>query len=120
VLNRPSIRIALTLLVAVSVHGVHGAPARAMTELRAIDCCANTCHKADPIRDARGCCQVAQSSGDVGAITHVSQPQPPVVAGTIPTVAAMSGSTPAGALGTSHSPHHRAGPIFLLTASLRL
>jgi hypothetical protein len=116
---RPRMRLAVALLVAVGVQGVHAAPARAMAELRAISCCAKDCHRADPLSAAKRCC-VVQSSSDVATLASVAQPEPPVVAGVLPVTPTLSPAVGAAATRLSRRPPHRAGPIFLLTASLRL
>ena len=116
---RRKLRLAVALLVTVGVQGVHAAPARAMAELRAISCCAKDCHRTDPFSAAKRCC-VVQSSSDVATLTAVAQPEPPVVAGVSPVAPALAPAAVALATGLSRRPPHRAGPIFLLTASLRL
>ncbi len=116
---RLKLRLALALLAAVGVQGVHAAPARAMAELRAISCCANDCHRADPLSAARRCC-VVQSSSDVATLASVARPEPPVIAGVISLTPALPPAATAVATGLSRRPPHRAGPIFLLPASLRL
>ena len=113
-------RFALALLVTVGTQGAHAAPAAALTELRALLCCANTCHPENPVSGAKRCCPVLQSAADVAAFSAVAHPEPPAQVATLPPQTTLPAATVPPVLERSYQPPQRAGPLFLLATSLRL
>jgi len=111
-------RLALGTAVIAAVLSAQVTPAPALAGLRALDCCANTCHRADPVRAAKQCCAKPQASHPA-TFTPPSPPEPPLLA-----IAALVSSPSFAGLRTPVDARDgarlRAGPLFLLTGSLRL
>ena len=114
------LRSACSLAIVLSVHAAYVAPSRVAKELRAVACCAKRCPPGPAIHSMRPCCGVVPGSADLATLSS-----PKHMAGMgILRVAIMSGSDPSG----ERSPVRwapipileRAGPIFLLTRSLRI
>jgi len=115
---RRLLRVAITVLFALSLHTVQAAPARTVREWRAAGCCATRCHHRDAPRCGSGCCQLRQAPPDT-AVTSAKRPSAAyVVVGWVPSPA----PAPSVAVGSDAAPSslRRAGPIFLLTRTLRL
>jgi hypothetical protein len=55
-------RVMLVLAAVVAIGGAQMAAAPALAGVGAVDCCANSCHKASPVRDAKRCCLHLQTS----------------------------------------------------------
>jgi len=108
------------LAIVLSVHAAYVAPSRLAKELRAVGCCAKVCPRGPAIRSMRPCCGVVPGSADLATLSWPRH-MPGMAARH---VATLSGSGPAG----ERSPARwaptlileRAGPIFLLTRSLRI
>lgn len=114
-------RIAIALVLALGVRAAYALPTQMIAALRAITCCAKHCgHMPDrPVTPSR-CCAVSQDASDQARTVapHTESGADAAVALAAPTdlpqVRALGvalGALPAG--------HERAGPIFLLTRSLR-
>jgi hypothetical protein len=118
--RKPTTWLVLTLLAAVAVQTLTAAPARASAELRAVNCCAKVCHKADPFSAAKRCCQVRPVAPEVASLSSPPQHHEPTVLAAPLTAAAASAAVPDGASGRVPTPPHRAGPVFLVLRSLRI
>ena len=112
-------RLGLVLVVVFAFVGPRLASGAVLATLRAVDCCANDCHKEDPIGAAKRCCILGQPGSEAAALTHVAHPEPPLLATAVVMPVATRAVAGAPWAPGDGSPH-RAGPLFLLTASLRL
>jgi hypothetical protein len=113
---RRVLRFAVALVIAVSVQAVYAAPVRSMKEWRSAHCCRTRCGvRTAPC--AMGCCQVRSSAPDTATAAHASEAPAPVIA-----TAALPEPPPWIGVGIEKLPAAtgRAGPLFLLTRTLRL
>ena len=114
------LRSACSLAIVLSVHAAYVAPSRVANELRAVACCAKRCPPGPALRSVRPCCGVVPGSADLATLCSPKHMRGMAALH----VATMSGSGPSG----ERSPARwaptpileRAGPIFLLTRSLRI
>jgi hypothetical protein len=110
---------ALGVTLAVALLGAQVAPTPALAGLRALDCCANTCHHADPMRAAKRCCVNPQHSQSA-TLARPNAPEPPLLAAVAAAIPPHPSHAPGASLDSRDGIRLRAGPIFRLTRSLRL
>jgi len=115
-------RVACALAVTVGVHAAYAVPSRAERELRAVSCCAKRCPRCDSVGRPLRCCQLAPWLTEPATLSSAKRPAPraalqPLAAAARPVPLAEHCRACAAAPGPRLE---RAGPIFLLTRSLRL
>ena len=118
---RSLIAIASVLSTTVAVQAAYALPSRTLRELRAARCCATRCrHQNGGVAPAARCCGVERGSAEPARLARAATPHPPLWIGLS---APPSGCTTDGpSVQTAGPPEAvpRAGPVFLLTRSLRL
>ena len=118
--RRPALHWALALVVALGARVAIACPTQAIAQLSAVRCCAEHCHKTRPGPSATRCCRAPESGTEPAALSSPPHVDPPVLA----LVAAVAAAEPVGpawvGVRRGGEPPGRAGPVFLLTRSLRL
>jgi len=118
---RSLIAVASVLSITVAAEAAYAVPTRTIREVRAARCCATRCQRQNhAVAPAARCCGVQRAAAEVATLSASAKPSPAFLVGFAGSTAGGSADrTDVPALGRSE-PVPRAGPVFLLTRSLRL
>jgi hypothetical protein len=100
-----------------AVAGIRSTPAAAAAQLRAIQCCADHCHREDPFSAARRCCLTSADAHHVAATSAAPGVNvPPAAAVSIVVACAQD---PGRGVAVESDVPSRAGPLYLRIHALR-